>query len=97
MHANVTVLTTLYPRCGAACIYVTIPREALEMLEAEAIVKTFLSDCCCLIRQCCFQQSCLIVVLLKYQVFPGTCGHCDSCNMVSSLNISEDSVYGYSE
>lgn len=69
MHANVTVLTTLHPHCGAACIYVTIPREVLETLEAEAIVKTFLSGRCCLIRQCCFQQSCSIVVLLKYQLF----------------------------
>lgn len=54
VHANVTVLTSLHPHCGAACIYVTVPREVLETLEAEAVVKTFLSDHCCLIRQCCF-------------------------------------------
>lgn len=97
MHANVTVLTSLHPHCGAACIYVTVPREVLETLEAEAVVKTFLSDHCCLIRQCCFQQSCLILVPLKYQAFPGTRVHCDLCNVLPSLSIYENSVCRYSE
>lgn len=73
MHANVTVLTTLHPRRCTACIYATIRREVLSTFEAAAVAKTFLSGRYCLIRQCCFQQFCPIVVLFKSQALPVTC------------------------